>query len=450
MFEPSEIAPPPPTGVAGLDARAIASFRRLLSASLESPGDLDEAERLDAVRALEELACVVSAAQAHHSHVLDSSQRARQAARGVPTARQDRGIASQVAWARRESPYRGERHLALARIAATELPATWSAWRCGRITEWKATLVARETACLSLEERLQVDALVAGDPTRLEAMGERELVAAVQAEAARLDPASVVARRRQAESDRHVTLRPAPDTMTWLTALLPVAEGVAAYTALVRAADSARAAGDPRGKGQVMADALVARALGGADDTRTTTAVTLDVVMTDHDLFGAGDEPAHLEGFGPVPSELARELVVGACSRREEVWLRRLYCRPDTGELVAADARGRRFRSTLARFVRLRDRVCRTPWCDAPIRHVDHAQAHLAGGPTGSANAQGLCEACNYAKEAPGWLARPSPDTDGHAILTTLPTGHVYRSRPPPLVATLRRAPIRLDYVLAG
>ncbi len=35
-----------------------------------------------------------------------------------------------------------------------------------------------------------------------------------------------------------MTLRPAPDTMTNLTGLLPVTQGVAAYAALVTAADA--------------------------------------------------------------------------------------------------------------------------------------------------------------------------------------------------------------------
>lgn len=280
-------------------------------------------------------------------------------------------------------------------------------------------------------------------------MGLRELVGELQSEANHLDPASVVARRRRAETDRHVTLRPAPDTMTWLTALLPVKDGVAAYAALTRSADSARAGGDRRGKGQVMADALVGRVVEGDTTTAGHQRVSLNLVMTDHDLFGAGDQPAYVDGYGPVPSELAREIVAGACTRKEELWLRRLYCHPRTGELVAADSRSRLFPRSLARFIRLRDRVCRTPWCDAPVRHLDHPVPRADDGPTSEVNGQGLCEACNYAKEAPGWWARPSPGTDGHEIETTLPTGHRYRSRPPPIVATVRRTPIRIDFVLA-
>jgi hypothetical protein len=448
MFDHSGVAMPEECSV--LDARVIDAVREALSAALGSPSGLDDGARLDAIRALERLVCVVTAAQAALSVELDTSQREAQAATGMPAPRQGRGVASQIAHARRESPHRGLRDLGLAKVATSELPATWRAWCGGHITEWKATLIARETACLSREDRLAVDAVIAGDPLRLEAMSLGELGGELRAESGRIDPASVVARRRRAEADRHVTLRPAPDTMTWLTALLPVKDGVAAFAALTSAADTARASGDPRGKGQVMADALVGSLLEGDKTESGGARVSLHLVMTDVDLFGTADEPAYLDGFGPIPAELARELMVGACTRKEQVWLHRLYAHPRSGELVAADAHGRRFLGPLARFIRLRDRVCRTPWCDAPVRHLDHAVERVAGGPTDATNGQGLCEACNHAKQAPGWRARPSPGSDGHEIETTLPTGHRYRSRPPPALATLRRTPIRVDYTLAG
>ena len=67
--------------------------------------------------------------------------------------------------------------------------------------------------------------------------------------------------RRKAESDRTVTIRPAPDTMTYVTALLPVAKGVGVYAALKRAADTTF---DDRSRGQVMADTFFERVTGQA------------------------------------------------------------------------------------------------------------------------------------------------------------------------------------------
>ena len=438
-----------PDPAVGLHARSVEAVTRSLSAALTGTSGLDDAGRVDSIRALEQLGCVVTAAQARLASELDESRREAEAAAGVPAAQRGRGVAAEVAQARRESLHRGQRHLGLAK-AMLELPRTGQAWREGRITEWKATLITRETACLTREQRSDVDAVLGCDLDRLEAMGVRELVSAVQAEACRIDPAAVVARRRHAEAEARVTLRAAPDTMTWLTALLPVKDGVATYAALRKTAESARAGGDSRGLGQVMAEALVGRVLNGDTNESGDPRVSLELVMTDHDLFGGGDDPAHLTGFGQIPAELARELVAGACSRREAVWLHRLYAHPATGELVASDSRSRRFPHGLARLIRLRDQVCRTPWCEAPVRHTDHVVAHSEHGPTSLDNGQGLCEACNHAKQAHGWRARPSPTAGGHAVETVLPTGHRYVSYPPRIVATIRHTPVRLDYVLTG
>jgi hypothetical protein len=110
---------------------------------------------------------------------------------------------------------------------------------------------------------------------------------------------------------------------------------------------------------------------------------------------------------------------------------------------VAASAR--RFTGTLRRFIRLRDQTCRTPWCDAPIRHLDHAMATRDDGATTTANRQGLCEACNYAKEAPGWRARTVRAGPRHTVRTTTPTGHSYDSTAPPLLPARVRAGPRVS-----
>ena len=63
-------------------------------------------------------------------------------------------------------------------------------------------------------------------------LGDRELVRRVRAIAYRLDAESVLARCRGAEEQRRVSIRPAPDTMCYVTAYLPVAQGVAVHAAL--------------------------------------------------------------------------------------------------------------------------------------------------------------------------------------------------------------------------
>lgn len=157
----------------------------------------------------------------------DASQRAEQIARGLPSEQVGRGIAAQVALARRESPHAGGRLLGMAKALVNEMPHTLHALRAGLLSEYRAMLVVRETAFLTVEDRAEVDARVCGNPVRCSQLGSRQVVAECRRVAYRLDPRSVVRRSAQAVSQRYVSLRPAPDTMTWLTALLPVAQGVA-------------------------------------------------------------------------------------------------------------------------------------------------------------------------------------------------------------------------------
>jgi hypothetical protein len=123
--------------------------------------------------------------------------------------------------------------------------------------------------------------------------------------------------------------------------------------------------------------------------------------------------------------------LVETASEQRLAQLKRLYVRPETGTLVAADARSRCFPDGLGSLIRLRDQFCRTPWCDAPIRHHDHAERAAQDGETSQENGQGLCEARNHATEACGWRVRPSPG-DRHTLEITTPSGRVYDSTAPP------------------
>lgn len=126
-----------------------------------------------------------------------------------------------------------------------------------------------------------------------------------------------------------------------------------------------------------------------------------------------------------APCDRAPHWAVWGCSApsrsSDKAWIRRLDTAPQTGELVAMDSRKRLFPRRVRRLMVLRDQICRTPRCDAPIRHADHVRAVARGGSTSVANGQGLCEACNYAKESPGWRADVVA-TLPHLIEITTPT----------------------------
>jgi hypothetical protein len=219
-------------------------------------GAVDDGAAIEQVELLERVKAAAAARQARLSVVFDSSQRARQRARGVPARSVGKGVAEQIALARRESPTAGARHLRVARALVGDMPRTMAALSTGLVSEWTATVAVRETGCLSAEHRAQVDAEL-GD--QLPTLTPARAAAAAWAATCRLDSAAAAKRCAKATSDRHVSVRPAPEAMTYLTALLPLTQGVACYAALNAAANTAKATGDNRTRGQLMADLLVGR-----------------------------------------------------------------------------------------------------------------------------------------------------------------------------------------------
>lgn len=433
-------------GTAGaLDAPAVRAFHDRLD------GPVADGDLLAELRACEELKNALAARQARLAVAVHEDQSARDVPRGISKADTARETGSRIALARRCAPHLGSRLLGLAHAVAEEMPNTQRALSAGVITEWDATVLCRETACLAREGRAEVDTAVAD---QLGTVSHQRLEAEARKHAYRVDPAAVTARRARAESERRVSLRPAPDCMTRFSALLPVKDGVACFAALSAFADATATPDHPRG--QVMADTLVGRVTGrfsmgakqpvdnadssaaaepttvpespdGAaapDEAASAVAPEQPGAMGTHSPkhsesprssetspkpqvrinllmpLGAltGDVPAYLPGYGPIPADLAREWLTDP---ELEVQVRRLFVFPDSGDLVGMDSRARAYPGLLASFIRLRDQTCRTPYCTAPIRHTDHIKSYAEGGSTSERNGDGLCERCNYVKEHP-------------------------------------------------
>jgi hypothetical protein len=229
-----------------------------------------------------------------------------------------------------------------------------------------------------------------------------------------------------------------------------------------------------------MADTLVERTTGTPGGI---TGVEIQLIMTDRTLFQSDSEPTRLPGYGTVPAGWARALINGTKAKDSAVGvgspgqngpqepgeptggptepgsspgpggaagraddtafrlsLRRLYTHPCSGELIGMDSRARLFPPGHRRYIQARDDTCRTPYCDAPIRHLDHIIPHHTGGATTTDNGAGLCEACNHTKEALGWSAHPvsaaALGDSRHTIELATPTGHMYHSTAPPLPGT--------------
>lgn len=271
---------------------------------------------IDLIAALERGKGALGACQAHAEVTFRESQIAAQRRQGVARGKLGKGIADQVALARRITPKHASDQLVVHRILIETLPRTTKLLEQGEISEWSATEVAKNVLVLSDEDRELIDQELEG---RLPAMTASASGRATRARAQELDPAAAVKRASRAVAERRVSIRPAPDGMSILHAVLPTKDGVACFKALTLQSKSAKSSGDARGKGQIMADALVERVTGASSVDAIPVEVSL--LMTDTTLFGTENKSAWMEGF-PVPGRTARDIALGIASVPAEERLR--------------------------------------------------------------------------------------------------------------------------------
>ncbi|WP_285108094.1 HNH endonuclease [Promicromonospora sp. MEB111] len=444
-----------------MDAARVREVRRMLAgialpgtASADARSDRSapraQAEWVDLLGELEALKNAVTATQARLAVVLDEATKADEAVHGIRAERQGRGVPNQVGAALRVSPHAGAGFLGTARVWVAQMPHTFNALRSGVLSSWRATLLVRETSHLSLEHRALVDEEICGPQhlAELARMGTRRLIARIKELAAQLDVHACVKRNAKAVSERQVSVRPAPDLMVYLTALVPMAEGVQAYAQLKAHAETTKTAGDVRGVGQIMADTLIERVTARQPGHAGDVPVTINLLVSDQTLLAGGNEPGVVlegapAGVGTVPAPVARHLAAHAIDT-DTAWLRSIYVNPH-GRLLASTSTSRFHPQGLAALLRAREQgICATTWCDAPVRHLDHVTPHAEGGPTSLDNGQGLCARCNHAKQAPGWSQKTTQIDGRDAVETVTPTGHTYVSvapTPPAPVTTGNATP---------
>ncbi|MGO3069924.1 MAG: DUF222 domain-containing protein [Brevibacterium linens] len=402
---------------------ALTEILRWRDSLSEMPPAATEEEAIDRITALEELTSACAAAQARETLTFDMHRKNREAEDGVPSKKQGLGVGAEIGLARKVSRHRGNALLKFSRTLLLDLPNVYSAMKGGDISEEKARTVAKESDWLPREKKHELDERMA---ERLAEVGVRRLGNEVRALAQKLDQQAAVDHLERCVEERSVSVRPAPGNMAYLTALLPMSQAVAAFANLKKSAQTVTATGkaDGRGQNQIAADLLVERLTGQAAAAAVPTEVHL--IMQDSSLFGSGEESAWFPGVGPIPAQAARNVVA---ENEAATFIRRLYTRPEDGQLVRMDSRRREFSGLLRRMVVFRDDVCRSPWCEAPIQHADHVDAAAAGGETDWDNSSGLCAACNYLKELSGWRHQATAE----ALEVITPTGHHYRTRTKPL-----------------
>lgn len=296
-------------------ATPLQEWNASLAALLERAPRADDLKRasdpdlIDTISSLERAKGTISAAQAHSEIAFRDSQVELQRRQDVPRALRGRGVADQIAMARRITPTQASDQVALHRVLIETLPRTTSLLERGEISEWAAQEVAKNVFVLDDDKRAQIDAEL--EP-RLPTLTATRTGNVTRARAQELDPAAAVARAKRAVADRRTSLRPAPDGMSILRAVLPTRDGVAAHKTLTQVAKSAKSSGDERSKGQIMADTLVERVTGAK--TVDEIPVEVNLLMTDTTLLNDDDRAAWMDGH-PIPGRLARDIALGIASK---------------------------------------------------------------------------------------------------------------------------------------
>ncbi|PWF26432.1 HNH endonuclease [Ancrocorticia populi] len=414
-----------------------------------------EAACIDQIRLLEDIKSAAAAAQVVATEEFRHRRDQAEADAGIKLEQRARGIGSEIGLARRVSPQQGSAAVRTAHTLTTDMPHALEALCDGRLSEYTSGLVVKETSHLDPAGKTAIDTHM--EP-RYGKTGSRRLAGEVRALAQQADPVAYIKAHALAKSARAVNIRPAPSGMAYLTALLPLGQAFACKKALHDTATSMAFSEETvqAGPTQLEADLLVQRLTGQSHAEAVNIEVQL--VMTDETLLGTTTTtPSHapvidntgrhaedvftsawMPGYGPIPAALARDMLdpVHDHQTPARVFLRRVLTDPVTGEVTKIDTRKREFTGPLRRALVLRDQQCRTPWCNAPIAHLDHAHPYAKGGHTSAGNGTGLCARCNYTKENPGWHHTPT-NTSTRNITT--PTGHTYNSTPPPITPNLNR-----------
>ncbi|MGX1159336.1 uncharacterized protein DUF222 [Arthrobacter sp. SLBN-100] len=184
------------------------------------------------------------------------------------------------------------------------------------------------------------------------------------------------------------------------------------------------------GSGDVAKEAIAERdpADGNVAGVGQVPAPKVDVLVTVpvFALLGLTDEPALLDGFGPIPASMARKLVTDGASS-----FHRVLVDPRDGAPLEIGRTHYRLTKAMKQAIRLRDGKCTFPGCNNPSldNDTDHLTAWQHGGTTGISNLAQLCPKHHRLKHATGWT--PTPATHNEPPGWTSPTGRHYKSEQP-------------------
>jgi hypothetical protein len=388
---------------------------------------------LDAVAGVDKMIASLSAVRARLvAHAYDAvlaEQRAIPVQR-TPHAKAElarQTLVTELAPLLRITPTAAAHLLAESRALATTLPATLEALGRGEFSYRHAQVVVDHAALLPDDGVAPFEQAVLADARILNVARFRDRARRIRE---RTHPDSLARRRARQFDRRSVSVDPAADGMAWLTAYLPAETAVAIDDRLDRLAVSLRDPNDVRSFTQLRADAFCDLMLRGEVDgiqrgLRANVLVTVPVLT----LLGHDDEPASLEGYGPIPAEVARLLAADATG------FTRLLTHPETGVVLSVGRDRYTVPAGMRLWLRARDETCRMVGCGrrASVSDVDHGHSWGEGGITAGDNLAHLCRGDHTRKHSLGWRIK---HLSGGVVRWTSPMGRSYLTQPSMVMRT--------------
>lgn len=314
-------------------------------------------------------------------------------------------------------------------------PLTLKYLRTGMIHQDHARTITRAADGIPATARLEFELALlsrAKDQTR------PQLAARARRLREKLHPEALDIRHRDALAERCLALDPAQDGMAYLTAYLPAAAATAVYNRTTAAGIRLQSPGEDRTLAQLRADCFTDAVLDGLGTdagmrTGAGTRIKADVLVTIPmlTLLGRSRVAGELNGYGPIPAAMARDLAAGSAT------LMRLFTNPVDGAILNVGREHYKTPKALRRYVQVRDKSCRFPGCNRQTRFCDivHTTDWANNGATEHQNLAYLCPAHPRLKHEAGWnCTQPSPGT----LSWTSLTGRVYTTTADPPYATDR------------
>ncbi|MBT2565050.1 DUF222 domain-containing protein [Arthrobacter sp. ISL-85] len=329
------------------------------------------------------------------------------------------------------------------------LPPVLEALSAGAMSWQHAKIIADETEGLSPGGAVSLVAhfFDPDEPRPARGAAPGELIpsrfrAKVRAWRERHHPESIEKRHAKGVADRRMEYTPDRDGMAWLSLYLPGDTACAIWNRTTATARGLQSPDEPRTLTQLRPDIAASLLLRSGSSTETgntkgTQSVTeigkvptprADVLVTVpvFSLLGLTDEPARLDGLGPIPVSTARKLVADGTDS-----FYRVLVDPRDGAPLEIGRTSYRLTEVIKRWIRMRDRKCTFPGCTnrTPDNETDHLQAWAHGGTTGASNLGQVCPKHHRLKHNGTWT--PDPATEKEPPGWTSPTGRHYKPEHP-------------------